>query len=188
MTIEEVFSLTGQRMVEGLMVHSQMSDYYNFLSLKGYAECHKYHYFCESANYKNLCGYYICHCNKLITDRPFNNPKIIPDNWFMFTRQDVDESIRKAAIETGFERWAQWERDSKKLYEQRYQNLIALGEVAAAMEIKKYVIDVDNELADAEKKHLALKAENFDISNIIAEQDELYKKYCKKIKELDLND
>ena len=61
MTVQEVFSNLGQRMVEGLMTHSQMVDYFNFLGLKGYAKCHKYHYFEENANYKRVGDYFIKH-------------------------------------------------------------------------------------------------------------------------------
>ena len=36
MTIDEIFSLMAEHMVEGLMTHAQLADFYNFLGLKGY--------------------------------------------------------------------------------------------------------------------------------------------------------
>ena len=45
-----------------------------------------------------------------------------------------------------------------------------LGEVAAACFVKNYIIAVDEELKNAEKKHLNLKATNFVINYIITSQ------------------
>jgi hypothetical protein len=78
MTIEEVFSGIGQRMVEGLMTHSQLADYFGFLGLEGYQQCHLYHYFDENCNYKKISNYYLKHYNKLLIDMPFKNPNVIP--------------------------------------------------------------------------------------------------------------
>lgn len=186
MTIEEIFSFISARMIEGLMVHSQISDYFCFLGLEGYALCHKYHYFEENSNYRKINHYYLTHYNQLIPDRPFSNPNIIPADWYKYKRQDVDMSVRKASIKAGFEKWVKWEKESKKSYELYYQELLKLNEVAAASELQKYIIDVDNELADAENKLLTLSSIDFDITTIIEEQDKVYKKFTKQLKEIEL--
>ena len=186
MTLEEIFSLIAEHMVEGLMVHSQMSDYYNFLGLKGYAECHKYHYFEENANYRKICEYYMTRYNKLIPDRPFKNPNIIPNNWYQYSRQDVDAGVRKAAIKAGIEKWVNWEKDTKKLYETYYKELISINEIAAALELEKYISDVDNELAAAEEKYIYLNSIDYDIFEVTSKQEKKYKQYKKKLKEIEL--
>lgn len=186
MTLEEIFSQIAQHMVVGLMVHSQLNDYFNFLGLKGYSKCHEYHYFEENSNYKKICNYYITHYNKLVLDQPFKNPGIIPTNWLNYTRQDVSIDIRKTATKNGFDKWIQWEKDTKKLYEQYYKELIALNEEAAAFELKKYIIDVDYELAEAEQQLLFLNAMDFSMPDIIVEQDKIYQDYIDKLKEIEL--
>ena len=186
MTKEEVFSLIAERMVEGLMVHSQMSDYFSFLGLEGYAECHKYHYFEENSNYRKISHYYLTHHNQIIKDRPFTNPNIIPADWYNYTRQNVDSAVRKAGVKAGFEKWVKWEKDSKSVYETYFQELLKLNEVAAAMELKKYIMDVDNELAGAEAELLTLFAIDYDMTHIVEEQNKVYKKYQKKLKEIEL--
>jgi hypothetical protein len=35
MTVEEIFNQMARHMVEGLMMHSQLTEYYNFLGLEG---------------------------------------------------------------------------------------------------------------------------------------------------------
>ena len=186
MTLEEIFAKVTQHMIIGLMFHSQMCDYFSFLGLKGYSKCHKYHYFEENSNYKGICDYYISHCNKLVMDQPFENPNVIPTNWYNYTRQDMDVETRTTAIKTGFERWVQWERDTKKIYEYYYQLLIAINEFAAAFELKNYIIDVDKELAEAEQKLIELNAIQYNICEIMNEQEELEKEYIEKLKEINL--
>ena len=52
------------------------------------------------------------------------------------------------------------------------------------IELEKYVKDVDNEIEEGYKKIASLKSINYNISNIYDEQDDLYKKFRKKIKEV----
>ena len=184
MTVDEIFTALGKHMVEGLMVHTQMSDYFNFLSLKGYHKCHEYHFFEESRNFRKLSGYYLKHYNKLIIDSHPSNPGLIPEDWFKYKRSDVDGATRKAGIQTGFSKWVKWEQDTKTFYEQMHKELMNINEVAAAAELKKYIRDVDEELAKANQKLLELTASNFNISDIIMEQDILYEKYKKKMCEI----
>lgn len=186
MTVEEIFGQLIAHATEGLMVHAQMAEYYDFLGLKGYAECHTYHYFLESSNYKCMCEYYIGHYDKLPMDIAVTNPKIIPDSWYKYMRKDVDAATRKSAIMTGIEKWVSWERNTKKLYEHMYQELINIGEIAGAMEVKKYIEDVDEELASAQYVYLKKKAIDYNISDIVMEQDELCKRYKKKLKEIEV--
>ena len=183
MTINEIFAHLNSHMIEGLMTHAQLSDYYDFLGLKGYAKCHNYHFYSEGTNYREISNYFLTHYQKLIPEQQIPNPHIIPDSWYNYTRQDVDENVRKAAIQTSFDRWEQWETETKKLYETLYQELINMEEIASAEYVKTLILDVSEELKDAQQFNLENKAINFDISVIMERQDYLYKKYQKKIKE-----
>ena len=182
--MEELFSEMAQHMIEGLMTHSQLCDYFNFLGLKGYSKCHEYHYYEESKNYKDFCNYYITHNNKLIKDKPFKNPNIIPENWLNFVRQDVNPELRKVAIQTGFTKWIEWETKTKAKYSTIYKNLLDINNIADALEVQKYLKDVDDELANAEQKKIYLESMNYDMPNIIAEQETLFLEYSNKLKEI----
>ena len=184
MTVDEIFSQATGHMTEGLMIHAQLSHYYKFLGLEGYSQCHLYHFLSENANYINLSNYFIEYYNKLPIEKTFTNPNIIPKDWYSYTRQNVNDSIRKASIEAGFKKWIDWERNTKKLYEQYYHDLIALKEIAAAKEMCKYIKDVAYELAHAEKEELELKTIGYNISDIMEKQKSLHDIYKRKIKEI----
>ena len=57
------------------------------------------------------------------------------------------------------------------------QELIALNEIDAALELDKYIRDVSKELHFAEKSLLNLESINYDMSLIIDWQNHLYNKY-----------
>lgn len=67
-----------------------------------------------------------------------------------------------------------------------YQSLTQSGEDAAAAFILDFIKDVDYELAEAEQKLLELEAIDYDITNIIEEQERVKKKYRNKLKEISL--
>ena len=187
MTVNESFSAITDRMIGGVMLHGQLFNYFNFLGLKGYAECQKYHYYDENKHYVDLCNYYVTHYNKLIPDKKIENKSIIPTDWYMFTRFDVDPNIRKSSIKTGVETWVQWERETKLILEQHYQNLVNLNEIAIAEKISEVIKHVDEELSHAEEKLLFLKAIDYNISDIMTEQEEVCHHFKKKIKEIKLS-
>ena len=186
MTVDEIFSQIASHMVEGLMTHAQLADYYNFLGLKGYEKCHECHYFHENVNFRKITKYYLDHYHKLVKETPFKNTNIISQDWYQYTKFKVDLQVRKSSIEYGFEKWVSWEQETKTLYEKYYLELMQLNEVAAALEVKKYIKDVDKELAEAQHSHLCAKAINFNISDIMDKQDDLYWKYKKEMEEIKL--
>lgn len=184
MTVDEIFSNINAHMIEGLMVHSQMSDYYNFLGLEGYHKCHEYHFFKESHSFKKLNDYYFKHFNKIIMEMPTNNPNVIPQDWYKYNRQQVDVATRKNAIASATAKWVTWEKDTKVMYEKMYQELMLQDAISTAIFIKELIKDVDEEHAIACQKHLELKSIDYNISDIMMEQKEIKHKYNKKIKNM----
>lgn len=182
MTVDEIYGQLASHMIKGMMFHEQLANYYDFLGLKGYKRCHEYHYLEETIAYRCLCRYFINHHNKLVPSYDVEDPQAIPQNWYRYTRSDVDITTRINAVKNGVEHWVNWEKETKKLYERMYKELIDIDEVASAMKIKSFICDVDEELKRAERKYIKLKAVDFDMSVIIPEQERLHEKYREKIK------
>lgn len=59
--------------------------------------------------------------------------------------------------------------------------LISIGEVAAALELDKYIIDVSTELEHAEKEFIKLNTIGYDLIEIESWQESMSKKYKKKL-------
>ena len=182
MELKEIYSKLSEHMINGMMLHDQLANYYDFLGLKGYKRCHEYHFLDETLNYRSLCRYCINHHNILIPEPRFDNESVIPESWFNHVRSDVDVSTKKNAIKSALTKWVEWERDTKKLYQQMYKELMNIDEVASACKVKEFIKDVDMELKKAERYWLNKEAIGYDMSVIIEEQDRKHKKYDKKCK------
>ena len=180
MTLDEIFGKLVVHMIEGLMFHDQMANYYNFLGLEGYAECHTYHYLEESCNFNKLESYYVTHCNRLIPELRATDPAVIPDSWYKYNRMDVDTNTKRNAVKTGLEKWMKWETETKQLYESMHKELVNSGYCAAALEVAKLIEDVTCELHEVTQYYLNKKSTDYDIINIIEEQDQ--KKECYEIR------
>lgn len=167
---EKIFADVSAHQIKGLMIHSQLADYYRFLGLTKYADCHEEHYEEESRCWRRMANYYLEHFNRLIPEQEIENPGIIPADWLRATRQDVDVATKRRAVERGLQKWVDWETETKKEYEKAFGELLALGEGAAAMRIKKCMCATDHELAEAQRWQLRKKDTDYDIGHIIGEQ------------------
>ena len=184
MELKEIYSNIVSHMIKGMMIHAQLADYYDFLGLEGYKRCHEYHYLQESCSYRGISRYFINHHNMLIPDEKIENPNIIPESWFNHTRDDVDSATKKNAVKSGLTKWVEWERDTKKLYERMYKELMELDEVASACKVKELVMEVDCELKKAERYWLNKEAMGWDMTAIIEEQKKKHDKYKKKMEKI----
>ena len=113
-----------------------------------------------------------------------NIPEVIPEAWYKYSAQAVDVSTKRKAIKDLMTKWVEWEKNTKKLYEEMYLELTNLKEVAASIKVQEYIQDVDEELSEIQMELLNLEAIEYDLSLIIDWQDKLEKKYQKSIKAL----
>lgn len=186
MVVGEIFAKLKNHMLEGMVFHDQMARYYDFLNLKGYKRCHEYHYFEETVGYRKLCRYFMNHYQMFIPFSNMDNPKVIPESWYRYTRQEVDTGTKKSAIKTGIEKWVKWEKETKQLYQDMHKELMNIGEIAAAKKVGCYVCDVDYELKYAERRHIDLESINYDLPTIVMRQHELHEMYKEKLENINL--
>ena len=188
MTIEEIFSNISTHMAKGLLIHNQMASLYGFLNLKGYQKCHEYHYYEETHNYRHLQNLFLAYCNKMIHESLVEQPDIIPNNWYKFTKKEVDVNNKRSAIKDLMKKWVEWDKESKILLETSYKQLYELNEINCAIEIMYFIKDVSKELVNAQEIYIDLESMGYDIVYIIDIQPDLYKQYCNKIKERTVGD
>lgn len=181
MTVGEIFIKLATHMLEGTMFHDELTKAYDFLGLWGHSMCQTYHYIEEQSGYRKLLHYYASHYFKLLQLEDITKPKLIPDIWYKYTTQAVDAGTKKSAIKELMNKWIEWEHSTKTLYQQMRNELAALNEIDAAIEIDSYIKDVSKELCQAEKELLNLEAINYDMTVIIPQQEVLYHKYKKKL-------
>lgn len=183
MTVSDVYSSVIQHMIKGLMTHEQLANYYDFLGFPGYRRCHEYHYEKESKAFRRLTRYFLEHHNMLIPTLPVENPSVIPASWYKYNRNEVDLNTKRSAVKSGLQMWLDWEIATKKLYEDAYKQLVDMGEIASAEQIKCLICDVDEELKTVQQYHLNKRAIDYNLASIVAEQKPMHDKYKKMCKE-----
>ena len=78
-------------------------------------------------NYREFITYYIDHQDRLVQDFSPNSLtsfNIIPDNWYSYTRDDMDTNTRRNAVKSGIEKYVHWEKETKKFLEDMYSQSI----------------------------------------------------------------
>ena len=188
MTLEEIFAKISTHMAKGLLIHSQMASLYGFLNLRGYQRCQEYHYYEETKNYRCLQNFFLMYCNKLIQEEVVEQPNIIPSNWYKYPKMEVDINNKRSAVKDLMKKWVEWEKETKVLLELSYKQLYELGEINCAFKIGYFIEDVSKELADAQEQQISLESIGYDIVYMTDWQTDLYKQYCKKIKEIHKGD
>lgn len=182
--VESIFSEINARMIAALMFHDQMSDYFDFLGMKGYKRLHEYQYFAESLERKKLNQYYINHHNKLIPDIYSGQVAMIPESWQTANRISVGKSTKQKGIEDSFNQYHEWEAETKSLYEHYSVKLREIGAVADAIMVEKLVEDVDNELKKLERIIVDLISSGYDMVYITESQQRIHGKYKAKLHEI----
>lgn len=187
MPFEEICKLVAQRLLQGCMNHEQFANYYDFLGLEGYSVFHEYHFFEQMFGYRQFITYYIDHQDKLVQDfspSSLSSFNIVPDNWYGYTRDDVDTNTRRNAVKSGLEKYIRWEKETKKFLEDMYSQAIQQGFISISIQIKKHIKSVESQIKHANKTYLEIKATEYDMPTIVAKQDYLIKKYTKKLRQI----
>lgn len=170
MTCTEIFTELINHMVEGIMTHEELANYYQFLGLPCYSDCHEKHYYKENKSYRKVYNYYIKTYNKLLKNIRVDVPEVIPGSWYQYSRFDVDMKTKQAAVKEGLETWLSWETSTYELYQSLYKELINLGKIKDAEVVKDLICDVKHELDKIQQYQLNKISIDYDMTYIIDEQ------------------
>lgn len=180
----DIYSMLNTHMITALMLHDQMADLYDFLNLHGFKRLHEYQHIAESIERRKLKRYVLNHHNMLLMDENVENPKIIPMEWYDYNRFDVTPQVREQSIRKSFQRYREWESNTKEMYASACRAFFEKGRAADAEYVICLLKDVDTELKCLERLELELECCGYDITYILTIQSELHKKYKEKTKEL----
>lgn len=178
---EKIFSELAAHFTEGLMVHNELSTYFYYLSLIGYAKMHECHYYEESKNLFKVNQFYIDNCGKIPKDESIIQHKVIPEDWEFESNDSITTPER--AVKKGMECWVDWEQSTLEFLNHIYSELIINGSSGEAIFVSNFIKDVQEELAAARHELLQLTHINFDMSYIVEDSKQKEKFYSKKLKQ-----
>ena len=179
-----LYSMVNTHMITALMFHDQMADMYDFLNLHGFKRMHEYQHLAESLEHRKLKRYVLNHHNMLVMDENIENPSVIPLEWYNYNRFDVTPQVREQSIKKSFQRYKEWESNTKDMYNSVCKVFFEHGKVADFEHVSCLLSDVDIELKCLERLELELESCNYSMEYILTLQPDLHEKYKKKTKEL----
>ena len=93
--------------------------------------------------------------------------EVIPQNWYNYTRYDVDAGTKRNAVKDGFKKWIEYEKDTKQYLTQMAQRLEQMNEREAARKLEPLVEHVEKEIMTAEDKMMNLESTGYDMNYIL---------------------
>ena len=178
-----IFSEIIVRHIEGVMLHTDLADMFDFMAMRGFKREQEYHALKEFCEMRGVSRYAINHINQMPNGQGAKGKDIISAAWYNATRYQVSENDRKSKTKELYSKWQEWEKETKELYEKKYKELMDLGAVASALKVKEIICDVDYELKCLERCMLEYSAVGWDIEYIMYKQPEIHDCYEKKMKD-----
>ena len=145
---------------------------------------HEYQFYKDSIAYRSIQRYYINVYGRLIPEERVEDPKLIPEGWRNYKRDQVDQSTKRNAVESGIKNWISWETDTKIKLQDSVKRLHDAGQITDALFVNKLLKDVSHELKCAERMLVDLISTNYDMTSIVEAQTEIHDCYKAKMKKL----
>lgn len=182
MNVMDIISAAVRHMVEGLMFHDQMMQFFLYLGMPGLARLQEKRYLDESRAMADLQKYAIRAYGMIASDSGTSARDYIPSTWRDSPRNLVDlrgTEDARVALET----WEGWEADTKKLYSQLYFQAGEVRDAGASEKMAELVRGVDKEHRFVSELVARARAVDHDpgaMALIDASVCEDYKKFMKR--------
>ncbi len=184
----DILKEIAQHQLEGLMLHSDMMNCYDFLGLRAFKRIHEYHMFKEMMERDSICRYAINHLNKIIINDNHVDAKFyVPQSWASVDRLSVTNTNRQSYLKQFMETWHDWEKCTKKFYSKKYKELCDNEDPATAKKVMMLLSDADMELKSVERWVIKLNEIDYDMKVIVIFEDEIHDKYAEKTKKLGID-
>lgn len=213
--LQQLYSELIDRMKQGVEMHEQLADYYGFLNLPGYQKCHEYQMLCELLKYREAKDAFMKEYNQLVPlnmmmngisnmannnnsngmnnmnnngNGNYNYNNVIPQNWYKYTRYDVDSGTKRTAVKDGFQKWITYEKETKQFLTNMAKRLEQADDRESARKLDYLIDHVQKEIETAEEKMMALENSGYDMNYILQQQEPMKAKYAEKIRKMNMKE
>jgi len=181
---QEIITEILTRQMINIKMHNQLAVCFDYLNLQGYKRMHEYNYLKEVLSNRKTERYFVNHTNYLAIPKETAVKSMIPDGWEKYSRFDVTSSIKQKAVKDSFERYREWEAETKKVFSKYAEELRSLGELDIAEHVECLVKKVSKELYKLDRKIIELETVGYDMIYITQIQCDVHKRYKKKTAKL----
>jgi len=173
MIIKPVFERLNQRAIEALMLHSQLADYFGYLGLNAFKKMHEKQFFEEAEDRMKMKCFYMQMTDTVLEDAPVTKDiKLIPHDWTQSSRCDISASVKTRAVLEGFQKYMEWEKETREILQDCAKQLHNDGDMCAYDFVICMAKKQSEELAEIKDIMVKLKAVDYDMAAIMDMQHE----------------
>ena len=178
-TIQDMYSKVITMQAKNIMNHSNLVCVFSFLNLRGYKAWQEHQLYEEMEENLSLKKYMINHQHRLFKEENTFTNELVPSEVYRMDRMNVSRSDKQCLVRCLFEKWKEWEEETKEVYAACVEWRID-SQLADSEKFKDLMRGVDKELKEIETHIIKLKDLDYNLLEIIMLQDEIHDKYVLK--------
>lgn len=149
----------GQRLLGGVMFHSELADLFLLLGLKGFYKWQKCQMFEEMEHLQKIKCYVMKYHYKLLDLQSAEPPEhLISNDWYTRSSLDVTQTDIVNILKAAFDKYVKWEEETKSIL---YNKLAQIQEITDKKKIEKLIENVECELAKVKALRQSIQVTNF---------------------------
>ena len=148
MAASDVLGAVCDRLVGGMMFHSDNADLCMLLGFKRLRKLHEEGYASDSRAHRKVRTMCLRMTNELPAQGRQERGRIL-DRWRSKSRVDIPHDERIATLKEAVRDWADWERDTAEIYDDAAKRLWDMGECHMSHVIAKMARSASEEMATA---------------------------------------
>lgn len=167
-----------------LSVHRELADVFWFVGMQGYALWNEYQYIDESCTQRKVKKYISETYHTYSPDKLPESANIADPLLSGKNRKKLKSEDTYKIIQESFRIYQEWEESALQEYQRIAKELMEVGSVSAFNFVSEIIKDVKAELDFVTTKCIELSAHEYDMAQVVAEQNEIFERYEYLIKKM----
>lgn len=176
MATREIMAEVADRLVGGMMLHSDHADLMCFLGFKGLKRYHEKGYHDDAMAFRKVHRKAIEWTGILVPNGDQRSPEDLTP-FMNYDRMTLDDEAKRNALEGAMQSWHDWEQETVKVYSRAARDLMGMGEAEMWKKVFKLQRKAERELNSVRKLICEMKSCNWDMCHIIDMQGPMHERY-----------
>lgn len=176
MAANDILGEVADRLVGGMMLHSDHADLMCFLGLKGLKRYHEKGYHDDAMKLRKTHRMSIKYTGMLLPQSSQERSDDL-DAFMNYSRHDLDTEAKRNALEGAMKSWAEWEQGTVIAYSRAARDLWGINEAVLWKKVFKWQREAEKELAMVHKLMCEMETCDWDMCHILDMQGPLHERY-----------
>lgn len=166
MSATDILGSVSDRLVGGMMFHSDHADLCRWLGVGWLADLHEEGYEHDSRCLRMVHRLGIRFCGVMVPDGRQSRSRSL-DAYRQTKRWDVKCDVRESALSDAMHDWVDWENGTATMLNSAYRRLHDSGETKVALKVRRIATDTEGELAHARDLLTEMEAVRWDMTHVL---------------------